>query len=889
MIIYTDGVFDLHHWGHGKLFEKIKLKFPNSFLIVGVHTDENTKLFKSHPVMSQDERLKAISYNKYVNKVIISKEWIITKKFIDDNNIDLVCRDGTPYPCGDTNDTYSNVKSMGKFYNISYTSDISTSDIIQRILNKYDYYTERNAKRNIFQLSPILSDDDIYQLKKSQKKMTTMFTEFDKICKKYDLKYWCKGGTMIGSIRHNGWIPWDGDIDIGMLDEDAIILNEKRNEFSKDIFFQTSDTDKNFTESGIYKLRLLNSQYKNSSDSSKCLQGLQLDIFIHKKNENIVSPIVSWRFGDLYEYEYDEIFPLREGRFENITVYLPNKFEKICLDKWEAFPPKIPAINDRFPHEGNPITGTPRDEDLLEYPELFDNLQQILSVNLNCFQFWDSGINGMPPMIRYIYDHNLNQSEKFNFNLVLINDENVKEYFKPHPRFFDLASNFKSDIVRFNVLDKYGGLWLDSDIIIIKDLNVLYNNFLTSNYDIVVDVEHNNALGCASLVMLKNSLSSNFCLNYVNNYLDSDKSLKWGEIGPGTINNLVKELPTRVKINDSSVTSKGCNFISWKDNPGVDKSKWIMSPSKVSEKTHELLSNPDCYYAITWTIYRKNNIQGDIVDFVFNNPNSVFTHLIKEIPTFNILIATVGRPTLQNMLNSLSSQLWEDDCLTVVFDGHSNIPLMFDFTNFKCKVNLFYEPIALGYWGHGIRNKYANLLEKRDFIMHADDDDTYTDGIFNTIRSYILDINTLYVYKFEWQNKPWPSKHDNCREGTIGTPLGVIPYELNKKGTWLPRFGGDGKFYEEIARHAKNIVFSDIVIYKIKPYNKENNYNYKKDPVIYNTKPYNKENNYNYKKDPVPSIRFGFKSNVVFRTKIKNNNYQEDIVRLAMLGFKINS
>ena len=42
----------------------------------------------------------------------------------------------------------------------------------------------------------------------------------DRICRKYDLKYFAYCGTMLGAIRHEGFVPWDDDLDIGMMRED---------------------------------------------------------------------------------------------------------------------------------------------------------------------------------------------------------------------------------------------------------------------------------------------------------------------------------------------------------------------------------------------------------------------------------------------------------------------------------------------------------------------------------------------------------------------------------------------------------------------------------------------------------------------------------------------
>lgn len=117
-------------------------------------------------------------------------------------------------------------------------------------------------------------------LKKIHEIQLEMALEVKRICRKNNINYSLIAGTLLGAVRHKGFIPWDDDLDIGMLREDYNkFVVACKTDLSNKYFLQTWDTDTGFPLP-IAKIRKIGTRYveKNSSSSSHH-NGIFIDIF----------------------------------------------------------------------------------------------------------------------------------------------------------------------------------------------------------------------------------------------------------------------------------------------------------------------------------------------------------------------------------------------------------------------------------------------------------------------------------------------------------------------------------------------------------------------------------------------------------------------------------
>lgn len=210
-----------------------------------------------------------------------------------------------------------------------------------------------------------------------------------KLCDEIGVRFWLHGGSLVGAVRHSGYVPWDDDIDVGMMRADFVRLKELLSEDAyykiQDIYytslacrsyrFMRKENDANIfvdiflydyyqpTQDTIlndwwklidfklalrtqfaalvaeYKLKPHNEALDDIPELKARLDKL-IDLYCGRIISDTPTDWIAWGLDNNYEnasrfawhhgriFNASDIFPLAECDFENEKMYIPNNYEK---------------------------------------------------------------------------------------------------------------------------------------------------------------------------------------------------------------------------------------------------------------------------------------------------------------------------------------------------------------------------------------------------------------------------------------------------------------------------------------------------------------------------------------------------------------------------------
>ena len=198
--------------------------------------------------------------------------------------------------------------------------------------------------------------------------MLEMLVWLDKVCRKHHIPYWLGSGTLLGAVRHKGFIPWDDDVDVEFLREDYPRLLQvlKQECEGSDYALQTHDTDPAYIFT-YAKLRDRRSYIEetNHYDRMCRYQGLFIDLFSIEKLPSLLHWISCRTHGHIYKILKNPEFNDQQVMRKSHKLYALNErfifpvlrfMARLWPSRVYHYSPGIPYSSIRVPQELFPLS-----------------------------------------------------------------------------------------------------------------------------------------------------------------------------------------------------------------------------------------------------------------------------------------------------------------------------------------------------------------------------------------------------------------------------------------------------------------------------------------------------------------------------------------------------
>jgi phosphorylcholine metabolism protein LicD len=265
-----------------------------------------------------------------------------------------------------------------------------------------------------------------------------------------NIRYWIHTEALLGAIKNKGIIHWEDNIDLGILadEEDKIInlrkLLKKKNLGISEWFagYRIYDLDGIVVKGQDYKYPFVN-----------------IILYEQTLNQIKIKSLSAFKLWPNEIFNKNDIFPIKVYNFENYQVYGPNNPENVLKKLYSNWiEDNIKTYNQTKNRSFN------KTNNLIEYN---------IETKPILWQYWDNLDGKQTPPYISLCLKTVDKHCSKSFNIIRLNKDNIFKYVPELEKYKEkldkLIIAHKVDIYRILLLYKFGGLYMDADVICLRD------------------------------------------------------------------------------------------------------------------------------------------------------------------------------------------------------------------------------------------------------------------------------------------------------------------------------------------------------------------------------------------------------------------------------------